>query len=69
MKVLKVLLLFILFYILYFGIFLAVFHYGGYGNYGDNLIEVVKHRIIVFPFVFDTITMLIIYSAKKLIKK
>lgn len=48
-------------YIIYFILFFAIFCIFGYYTLGDQMTELVLERLLVFPFVFDLLTLFIIY--------
>ena len=65
----KYLLLSLGLYILYFILFFTIFCLFGYYNIGDKMSELVLERLVVFPLIFDTLTVFIIYLFTEIPKK
>ena len=60
-KGVKYLLLFIGSYVVYLSIFFLIFCLFGYYTIGDNMTSLVLERLLVFPFIFDVLTIFVIY--------
>ena len=68
-KIVKYLLLSIGIYVLYFLLLFLIFCLFGYYNLGDKMSELVIERLIVFPLIFDLLTLFIIYIFTEVPKK
>jgi len=68
-KGVKYLLLSVGFYIIYLLLFFTIFCLFGYYSFGDTMTELVLERLLVFPLIFDVLTLFIIYLFTEVPKK
>lgn len=57
------------FYIIYLILFFVIFCLFGYYTFGDKMTELVLERLLVFPLIFDILTIFVIYLFTEVPKK
>ena len=68
-KGVKYLLLSIGIYVLYLLLFFGIFCLFGYYTFGDKMTSLVLERLLVFPLIFDVLTIFVIYAFTEVPKK
>ena len=68
-KGVKYLLSAFVFYIIYLILFFVIFCLFGYYTFGAKMTELVLERLLVFPLIFDVLTIFVIYLFTEVPKK
>ncbi len=68
-KVVRYFVLFIGIYLVYLLLFFGIFCLFGYYTLGDSMTSLVLERLLVFPLIFDVLTIFVIYAFTEVPKK